>query len=203
MIQKYFKKIYHLNKKIYGIDIFIHWTYFIPTVIVLFFSLKDINVLPLLFTHTFLLLAHELGHGFFARKYDCEVDYIEIGAIHGLCSYRPHSTITPWEISVISWGGIIFQIILGLPFAIYFVIFGNTSFALFNIFILYFFFINLAIIMFNLIPIDPLDGRKAWKIIPIVYSILFSKNTNLSSTNKTKRKLKSSPEKVVQFPKKK
>ena len=122
------------------------------------------------------MLFHEAGHAYMAKKYNCEVDYIELFAIFGRCHYRETETL--YESYVIAWGGVLAQFILFIPAFIYVTVFELTKYNYLNIFLSMFGYFNLMMIAFNLVPIPGLDGERAWKVIPIWFkSIRLKKYT--------------------------
>jgi len=113
----------------------------------------------------FILLLHELGHAFLARRYRMQV--VE-GLLHGLgghCAYLGDPT--PWQRSVVSSGGVLAQAIvlaLALPMQ-WFLEASERPVPEFVWDLLYALTVsNFGIAMFNLVPIPPLDGAEIWKL---------------------------------------
>ena len=113
-----------------------------------------------------IMLAHELGHAVLANRLGYKVDRIRIFPIHGLCLYEePYS---PYEDSIIAWGGVLAQLVLFVPAGAILVLFGNTSFGSINVLLVGFTYINAFIMAINLMPSPGLDGRKAWRLPVII-----------------------------------
>lgn len=119
-----------------------------------------------------LMLAHELGHAFVARRFRLPVHSLELYAMHGLCRYG-----TPRHeraAVAIAWGGIAAQ---GVVFALALLLAKGLDLSggiprmlapAFDVWVP----ANMLIAFCNLIPIAPLDGAKAWRFVPLVLSSL-------------------------------
>jgi len=114
-----------------------------------------------------LVLAHELGHAFMARRLHLPVYSLRLYAIHGTCAYgvprREAQDI------LMAWGGICAQAVLfflALALGKAFSLIGGIPRTLspaFDVWVP----INMLIAFCNLLPIPPLDGAKAWRFIPL------------------------------------
>lgn len=111
------------------------------------------------------VMLHEMGHAFWALHYRMEVQEILLHGLGGHCRYV--GAPSPRQRAVVAWGGVLAQAILfaivwplsvlvpahDLFFAdLYEVLLGR----------------NLSVALFNLIPIAPLDGAEAWKLLPML-----------------------------------
>jgi len=152
-----------------GIPLSLHWTVFIgiPWFLYQTRSVSDTGVAFVAFF--VLLLVHELGHAAVALWRQVEVHEIQLFFLHGYCSHEPPD----YELDdvLIAWGGVAAQFVvlviaLGAdvllptlsPFA------GALVAPLLSVFI----GTNVFIMIVNLIPVAPLDGAKAWRIVPIL-----------------------------------
>ena len=103
----------------------------------------------------FILIIHEIGHYIFFRYYNIEVNKIVMYPYGGMIDNNMLINTNSKKVLIISLGGIFIQIILYfIIFLLYKIGFVESSF--YNMFFKY----NLYIILFNLIPIYPLDGFK-------------------------------------------
>ena len=103
----------------------------------------------------FILIIHEIGHYIFFRYYNIEVNKIDIYPYGGMIDNNMLINTNSKKVLIISLSGIFIQIILYfIIFLLYKIGFVESSF--YNMFFKY----NLYIILFNLIPIYPLDGFK-------------------------------------------
>jgi Zn-dependent protease len=109
------------------------------------------------------ILVHELGHAYLARRYRLQVHSIEMDALGGACVHEPARI--PHQDHVIAWGGVLAQALL---YALVLVVAavgswpggsfgGQLHHTLTST--------NLFIIAFNLLPFPPLDGASAWKLL--------------------------------------
>lgn len=102
-----------------------------------------------------IIIGHELGHVFFCLLFNIDVEKIEIFPFGGITyvNKRIHERI--FKDIIISMGGILFQLIF---YIFVYLLYKNNIIVLstYHLFNKY----NLSIIIFNLIPIIPLDGSK-------------------------------------------
>jgi Zn-dependent protease len=152
-----------------GIPISLHWTVFIgiPWFLWQTRSLADTAIAFVAFF--FLLLAHELGHAAVARWRRVEVDHIQLFFLHGYCAHEPPD----YELDdvLIAWGGVaaqlaVFVIALGADALL--ATFSPVANALATPLLRVLIGTNAFIMIVNLIPVAPLDGAKAWRVLPIV-----------------------------------
>ena len=106
-----------------------------------------------------IVIIHELGHVFFLNYFKYKIESIEIFPFGGLTkSYKMLNTPIKHDL-IIYFGGILFQFILFLIFHIlYYKMFITLN--TYNLFIKY----NLSILIFNVLPIRPLDGGEIIKL---------------------------------------
>lgn len=113
-----------------------------------------------------ILIIHELGHFFLMKINSIEVKSITIYPYGGMIKSNMLINTNSMSVLFISLAGIISQILLWLIFLIVFKI-GFINEYYYEIFYKY----NLYIILFNLIPIYPLDG---FKILNSILELIFS-----------------------------
>jgi len=144
--------------------LFLHWSAIAIGLLLLLISLRQPIVgLILMMSYFGILLIHEIGHALVARKLNAKVYSIRIGFLHGLCEYE--EPYTEWDNLLIAWGGVLAQLSVAIPLiALSFVVSADYYFVRLPILVLG--YINLAIALFNLLPIKGFDGEIAWKIIP-------------------------------------
>ena len=154
-----FYRLFHAG----GVPVDFHWSAIV--MLGLFLAGVPILGIPLLFIALGLfaiMLVHEFGHGFLVKRLGYKVHRIQIFPIHGLCLYEaPYS---PYEDSLIAWGGVLAQFVLFVPAAATLAFFGNSSVGSVNVLLVTFSYINASIMVMNLTPAAPLDGKKAWRL---------------------------------------
>lgn len=109
-------------------------------------------------------LIHELGHIFFIKLFNYEIVSVELLPFGGFTTINQKINSNINKDLIISIGGILFQLIFLL--ILYFWQ-NKFNYLTYNLFITY----NYTLIIFNLIPIIPLDGNK---IIHLLLEKIFS-----------------------------
>jgi len=159
----------------------IHWTVIISA---LFFS--RFQFLPVFWVSFFgLVFIHEAGHAMIVRYYRLWVEEILIHGLGGYCRYEGETSEI--QLAIIAWGGVFAQFIVLIIATITFYIWGypvsSISYQIHHVFIE----TNIFIIILNLIPIKPLDGSKAWKIIRPLTEIIQSYFTSIKYRRQDKK----------------
>lgn len=148
-MRRIFESGYFTVGKIWRAPVRIHWTTPLGILLLTGFSFR-----PLAWIALFgLLLVHELGHAFAARRYHLRVDSIDITAIGGTCRIEGDPTLR--EAATVAWGGVLAQagvLVLALLFP-----FGGS---IHDVLVTQ----NVMLIAVNLLPIEPLDGALAWRL---------------------------------------
>ena len=108
------------------------------------------------------ILVHELGHALLVTRYRYKVVAIELHGFGGECSYR--GDVGAFERSVIAWGGVLGQALLFAGaqtiYALGWLPADRFSRELLAVFV----GPNVLMMLFNLLPIAPLDGSRAWSL---------------------------------------
>jgi len=152
-----------------GIPIRLHWTVLIGLPW-FFYTTRSVTGTAISFAAFFvILLVHELGHAAVATWRRVEVHRIELLFLHGLCLHdQPYDEE---DDILIAWGGVAAQFVVLIAALGFDILLGPRSpythpvtFALLRVLI----DTNLVIMIINLIPVAPLDGAKAWRVIPML-----------------------------------
>lgn len=112
------------------------------------------------------VMLHEMGHAFWALRYRMDVREILLHGLGGHCAYA--GTPTPRQRSVVAWGGVMAQAILfavALPLSRLVPATNEFTADLYGVLI----GSNLYVALLNLVPIPPLDGAEAWKLVPMLF----------------------------------
>jgi Zn-dependent protease len=152
-----------------GIPISLHWTVFIGIPWFLYQTRSLLGTGIAFVAFFFLLLAHELGHAAVAMWRRVEVHEIQLFIFHGYCAHEPPD----YELDdvLIAWGGVAAQfVLLVIALAADLLLATASPLALVLVSPLLHVLIatNIIIMVVNLIPVAPLDGAKAWRIVPIL-----------------------------------
>jgi len=110
-------------------------------------------------------LLHELGHAAVAHHFGYTVQGIWLAAVHGRCEFQAPET--PWEHSLIAWGGVTAQLAVALPL-LAFDSLWNRSLGILGPVVLILGYYSCVTVLFNLLPLKGLDGPLAWRIIPLL-----------------------------------
>lgn len=107
-----------------------------------------------------ILLIHDLGHILLIKRFNYQIESILILPFGSLINSNIKNNIPSYKLFLISIAGIIFQLILA---PIFHILYSNgiVNDISYNIFKTY----NTIIIVFNLLPIIPLDGSKIMQSI--------------------------------------
>lgn len=144
-----------------GTPIRVHWT--TPLGMLLF---SRFTFAPGIWLGYLLIIGlHEMGHAFLSRRMGLRALSIEIHMLGGQCRYGGTS-ISPWQRSVIAWGGVLAQALL-LAIALPLTLLPLPQIALVHELLSALVMTNLLIMGLNLLPFPPLDGSEAWKIVSL------------------------------------
>ncbi len=114
-----------------------------------------------------LIIIHELGHAYWVRRYRMDVEKIVIHGFGGYCSWRGDAS--RFESAVIAWGGVLAQALLLPPAFLLAALVGVPAPEYLQDVLNIFIGANIILIAVNLIPIEPLDGAKAWPLIGMLW----------------------------------
>lgn len=170
--------------KIYGAPVYIHWSVFLVIGGLLSLSITS-PVLALISICSYfgIILLHEFGHAYLANRLGYKVNAIYLGFIHGLCEYEISYQYQPKYEYLIAWGGVLVQLIVAVPLLVLTQLFGiNDGYGLGPV-VAFLGYISAIIAVVNLAPIHPLDGSKAWKLVPI---LLTERRNNKTKKSKFK-----------------
>jgi Zn-dependent protease len=151
--------------QIRGVRVYAHWSVLLIGTLVLFGAIERPGETLAAWTAYFsVILIHECGHMIAAHRRGYAVTAIELYPIHG-CVYFQQ----PWsryDDAVIAWGGVAAQAVIAVPLVTLVAIFGFTRSNAVNVAIGILGYYSLIVAGFNLVPVRPLDGAKAWYLIP-------------------------------------
>jgi Zn-dependent protease len=138
--------------KIFGIPVYIHWSWWIFLILQACISLEYLPVMVVFFV---IVLMHEYGHCFAAKYFGIKVDSIVLHIMGGLAWVEGKRQTPKEEFWIILWGPLVNFF---LAFPLYFLSEGSLFF--FRLFVL-----NVGMLIFNLLPVFPLDGAKICRSI--------------------------------------
>lgn len=163
-----FSKGYLTIGRFGGAPIRIHWS---TPIGMLFFTgfLRHPRFAPGLWLGFLLtVLVHELGHAIAVKLSRQRVVAVDAYALGGLCHWSGNPS--PMARAMIAWGGVIAQAVLGVATLVALGVFGQPTSVFTADLARAFLETNLWVALMNLVPVPPLDGAEAWKVVPILAS---------------------------------
>ena len=156
-----------------GVTVYLHWsTIVLSAAVVLLAPTRLALTLTALASYFAVTLLHEWGHVLAARGRRCQAWSIELYPICGCTRISaPHSRM---DDCVIAWGGVMAQMALAVPLVL---LVSRTGFKgpdVVNTVVAFLGHFSMLIAVFNLAPVPPLDGHKAWRVIPILFGRLMN-----------------------------
>ncbi len=144
--------------RVMGVPIRLHWS--IPFGAFLFGRFQFV---PGFWVGFFLLVViHELGHSFLARRRGLQNLEIRVHAFGG-GSVNERGSV--YDQAIIAWGGVLAQIlVLYVPTLLLTTLVPIPQIDFLRQLLSAFLFTNLFLAAFNLIPVAPFDGFMAWKL---------------------------------------
>lgn len=156
-----FRRGYLTIGRLYGAPIKLHWS--IPIAAFVFCGFRWSPGFIVGFT--LLILTHELGHAAVVRFFGLDVQVVEVTGLGGACHWAGNAS--PFEESLIAWGGVFAQLLLLGATLIWLRIVGAPTTLLSAQVASVFYGTNLWLIAINLVPVRPLDGARAWRIFSV------------------------------------
>ena len=153
-----------------GVPITLHWTVLLALPW-FYYQTRSLSATAISFAaFLFLLVSHELGHAAVAKWRGVAVERIQLFFIHGLCAHDEPYDET--DDVLIAWGGVAAQLaVLIAALGANALLAASSPSAhqaaapLFRVLVQ----TNLFMMVFNLIPVAPLDGAKAWRAVPLLW----------------------------------
>jgi len=185
-------KKYYKVAKIFGIDIVLHYSWFLiffflsyvlvsdyfpqyfPGLSQTYYLIIGISSALLLFVS---VLAHELCHSLVAQAHNIPIKRIQLFFFGGVAEI-PDDDITPGVEFVMAMAGPVFSIVFGL-FCLYITPFVSSI--IFQPILHYLGRINLVLGIFNLLPGFPLDGGRAFRAVLWFFTDNLEKATYIAS----------------------
>ncbi len=159
---------YMLVLRVRGVPVYVHWSVPALAIFILGVGVERILIVgAAVVAYLAMLAIHELGHQLVAQWRGYQVNRIELNPFHARCWLdHPEGQL---DASLIASGGVVAQWLVALPFIGYRLVFGYTPYEPINAFIAILGFLSPGVAMFNLLPVAPLDGKKAWSFFPLLW----------------------------------
>lgn len=149
------------------VKVFVHWSVLLIGAIILIGAVNEpLLSFVVLISYYGVILIHECGHMVAAQRKGCAVWSIELYPIWGITRFdMPYSQR---DHCIIAWSGVIAQALIGIPLVVWVEMFGYTPYQPVNAALAILGFFSVSIAAFNLLPVKPLDGAIAWRLLPML-----------------------------------
>ncbi len=163
------KQGHRLPLRVLGAKVYLHWSAIamMLALLVIWFR-HPANAVVVIACYLGMILLHEAGHAWVARRLGYEATEIHLGVIHGLCEHDGPDSLR--ESALIAWGGPAAQLVVALPLIALAQFTPVLAWPFANVVVAIFGYIGLVSALFNLAPTAPLDGATAWKLVPILFA---------------------------------
>src|ERR1051325_4437572 len=151
-----------------GVPLLVHWS--VPALCLFLLGTavgRILTAAAVVASYLTMLLVHELGHQVVAQRLGYHVEAIRIYPIHGTCHFEaPRSRLHE---ALVAWGGPLAQFLVAAPLAVFVILRGPTRIEPIDAVLAILGFFAPIVAIINLIPVAPLDGRKAWPLVSIAW----------------------------------
>jgi len=149
-----------------GAPVYWRWSLIVMFLAHGFMSRRHPEMWPIISVSWLIIVGvHEYGHAFVARRFGYRVSAITFGAFHGSCVYQAPE-YEAHEVAV-AWGGVAAQAVLFVvPFVLHTAL-GRMPPPPVRLLLVELSYVNLFVLVLNLLPIRGFDGHTAWRAIPL------------------------------------
>jgi Zn-dependent protease len=173
--------------RILGSRVYVHWSVFAVVLLLALVSLRSpIYAAISIASYLAVIVIHETGHAWLARRLGYDVEAIRIGFFHGHC--ESDAPLTESDHVMIAWGGVLAQFIVAIPILIAAKLSGKPDFGYAGPVVGILGQINVLIAVINLAPAPGLDGHTAWRAIPLLWQWQCARRTTRRSVSRLKRR---------------
>jgi len=166
----------HRRLRAFRAPIFVHWSVLAATGVLVTLSFDTVvHAITAVVCYLSIIVIHELGHAWMARRRHYPVFSIHIAMFHGRCTYE--AAEYEWDDVAIAWGGVLAQLAVAIPMFVLAAALGRASLGPFGLAISMLSSVNLIVALINLIPAPGFDGAKAWRVIPLARDWWTSRRT--------------------------
>jgi stage IV sporulation protein FB len=157
--------------RISEVAVHVHWSLAVLVVAALAVGRDSLAAVAFLIACALaVILLHEWGHVLAIRRCGCRPYWIELYPFVGVT--RSEAPRSAFDAACVAWGGVLAQLSVAIPLLAWLWAFGYTSHGPVNAILAIFGPLSCAWAVFNLLPLPPLDGAAAWRIIPVLWSRL-------------------------------
>jgi len=156
--------------RVLGAPVYVHWSVLVMVGLFAFMSFHSlVFALVAITSYLGIIVIHEAGHAWMAHRCGCEVLAIRIAWLHGCCEYED-VVYSEREDVLIAWAGVVAQLAVALPVLAVGTVFEDHDFGYAAPAMVLLGHANLVSALVNLAPARGLDGHKAWRALPLLWS---------------------------------
>jgi Zn-dependent protease len=154
--------------RIFGAPVNVHWSVFAVVLLLALISLRSpLYAAISIASYLAIVVIHESGHAWVARRLGYRVATLQIGWLHGRCEYE--SPYSETDDVMIAWGGVLAQFAVAIPLLILMALAGNRDLGYAGPVVGILGQLNALIALVNLAPAQGLDGHTAWRALPLLW----------------------------------
>jgi Zn-dependent protease len=133
-----------------------------------------------------IITLHEFGHAYAAHRFGYKVEAVWITFFHGRCEFQApdYEAEGVW----IAWAGVLAQLAVAVPALVAVAAFDTRQFGFLAPAVVFLGYVNLLIALVNLAPAEGLDGKIAWRVIPLMFEGRRSKRTSKGTIKPFRRR---------------
>jgi Zn-dependent protease len=152
------------------VPVALHWSALLPFAWCLLDRQDLLATLSSVLAFLVLMAVHEMGHAVAARSRGIEVIGVRLYLLHGVCEHEAPEREE--DDILIAWGGVLAQLCL-LAAALLVLHAASAllpgSAPVLQPVLFVFIHANIVIAAINLFPMAPLDGHRAWRVVPLLW----------------------------------
>jgi len=153
--------------RIFGARVYAHWSVFAAALVLLALFAETILVgIVAVLSYFGMILLHEAGHAYFAKRQHLDRLEIRLSAFHGVCVFEAPEYAE--QEYIVAWGGVLAQLVVAIPLVLSKALFNFGAVDPWGPIVAILGYYSVAVVTFNLIPASGLDGENAWRLPPLL-----------------------------------
>jgi Zn-dependent protease len=157
--------------RIFRAPVYAHWSVLVGGSLLFLASRAPLaTALTAVVCYVAVIVLHEAGHAFFARRVGLRPISIHIAMMHGTCRYESPDAddgqFVEREDLIVAWGGGVAQLVVAIPLILLDAFTELRHVNPIGAVIGVLGYASVFIAAFNLLPGPGMDGEKAWKLLP-------------------------------------